>query len=120
MGSDDTFAKTVQLQRDLANEFKSIKQFVNGSTVPSDNIELQKKVLNRAIEYAFQNDSVLRGLGELSDMKRSDGTAKVSIQITKENWHKLNELLLKVDESDIIQLCLQRYVEVVKVKRCLP
>jgi len=121
MGNSDTYIKTVQLDRDLANEFRSIRQFLNGSTdVPTDNLALQTKVLNRAIEYAFENDPVLKGLGELVSMKRSNGTSKVSIEISEDNWMRLVKLLMKVDEADFIQLCLRRYVDEVKVRRCLP
>jgi len=120
MGNDDTFLKTVQLHRDLANEFRSVRQFLNGSKdVPEDNLALQTMVLNRAIEYAFQNDPILHGLNEITAMKRSDGTAKVSIEISMDNWHRLVELLLKADETDFIQLCLRRYIDGVKIKRCL-
>ena len=120
MGNEDTFRKTVQLNRDLANEFRSIRQFLNGSKdVPMDNIELQTKVLNRAIEYAFQTDPIMKGLNALT-VKRSNGTAKVSVEITRENWFRLVALLMKADETDFIQLFLDRYVSEVKLKRCLP
>ncbi len=121
MGNDETFSKTVQLNKLLANEFRSIRQFLNGSKdIPADNIALQTLVLNRAIEYAFQTDPILKGLNTIASMKRSDGTAKVSIEISKENWHRLGDLVLEADEVDFIQLCLGRYVDEVKVKRCLP
>ncbi len=121
MGNDETFSKTVQLNRLLANEFRSIRQVLNGSKdIPADNLALQTKVLNRSIEYAFQNNPILKGLNELTAMKRSDGTAKVSIEITRENWLRLVELLMRADEVDFIQLCLRNYIDEVKVKRCLP
>ena len=121
MGNEDTFRKTVQLNKNLANEFRSVRQFLNGSKdIPTDNIALQTKVMNRAIEYAFQNDPMMKGLNEVTRMKRSNGTAKVSVEITRENWFRLVSLLMKADECDFVQLFLDRYICEVKVKRCLP
>jgi len=124
MGLQSRFLEKVfQLDRNLANEFRSCRQFLNGEA-PKDNNELMHQVLNKAIPYTLSHSPLMLGLVGMSEGARTNGTAKVHMSITPENWDAVQKTLkvpkLMLDEGDMIAYCLKFYMAEVKLKRCLP
>lgn len=115
--------KCCQLDRVVANDFRSSRQFVNGQA-PMDNSKFLFDVLNRAIPYALANSPLMPGMIHLANGDRKDGTAKVELMLKTENWDLIQDVLksfrMKLDEGDLIEYCLKFYLSEVKVKRCLP
>jgi len=121
MGFEQTYSKRLRLERGLANEFSSCKQFLPDD-LTKDKDELRDRVVNNSIKYALTN-GLLRTLADLCDDSRLNGSS-VNVNISAENWWLLVSLLNKVDkkldEGDLIQHCIRCYIQEMKVKRCLP
>ena len=119
--ANKTFTKTLRMERELVNEFSSVKQFLNGDA-PKDNNVLRDVVVNKAIQNAF-SDGPLKALADMCDDSRLNGSS-ISVNISAENWQSLvfllNDIDRKLDEGDLIQFCLKCYIKEIKVKRCLP
>ena len=123
MGFDRAYSKRMRIERSLANEFISCRQFLDNGA-PKDNDELRDTVVDRAIRMSF-SDGLLKTLDELSNHSRLNGTT-VPINIQMESWEKLVLLLNKLkgfrglDEWDLIEFSLKSYLKEMKVKRSLP
>jgi hypothetical protein len=114
--------KCYRLDADVAHEFLSCRQFLNGKA-PTDNLALTFEVLNRAVPYALSRSPILSGIVDVANGKRHTAT-KVDLHITAENWEMIQNFLrairLKLDEGDVIECCLKFYSQEIKLKRCLP
>jgi hypothetical protein len=121
MGFEQTYSKRLRLERGLANEFTSCKQFVPDD-VSKDKDELRDRVVNLAIKREMSN-GLLKTLADLCDDSRLNGCS-VSVNISSENWQSLvfllNKIDKKLDEGDLIQHCLKCYIQEMKMKRSLP
>ena len=122
------YTKRFRLKRDLANEFISVRQFLNGNHEfdKLDNDQLRTLIINRAIDYSFKQDhGLLKTLSELCDHSRLNG-AVVDVNIQVKNWEHLVLLLGrikswgKLDELDLVEEVLRSYIAEIKVKGCLP
>lgn len=111
------------LDREVANEFRSCRQFLNGQ-VTKDNNQLMRDVLNRAIPYALANSPLMLGLVKIADGNRTNGTAKVNLPIDSPNWDAVQNIVkalsMRLDEGDILEYCLKFYIQEIKLKKCLP
>ena len=128
MGFEPTYIKKLRLNRNLANEFTSIRQFL--ATVPGiekmSNDELRALVINRAIEHSFSHEKgLLNILTQLTSNSRVNG-ANIELNIKTDNWEKLVVLVdrtkrwKRLDEWDLIEYCLKIYVEEIKNRRSMP
>ena len=121
MGIERAFSKRLRLERDLAHDFVSCGQYIDGE-LPKNKDDLRNAVVNKAIPYVMRN-GLLKTLSDLCDDSRLNGCT-VSVDITAENWQSLVFLLniidRKLDEGDLIQYCLKCYMKEIKMKRCLP
>jgi len=125
MGFEDTYSKRLRMNRTLANEFKSCRQFFNGK-ITSDNDELRDLVINNAIEHSLKTEGcLLKTLTDLCEHSRLNGS-NVPVNIKTENWEKLVLVLGRVkrwgklDEWDLIEHCLKVYLNEIKLKGKLP
>jgi hypothetical protein len=121
MGFEQTFSKRLRLERGLANEYTSSRQYVPDG-LPKDNDQARDVVVNKAIKHAMSN-GLLKTLADLCDDSRLNGSS-VTVNISVENWQSLvfllNKIDKKLDEGDLIQYCLKCYIQEMKMKRCLP
>jgi len=122
---ESTYSKRLRLDRELANEFISCRQFLNGNNLANlNNDDLRTLVINNAIRHSFER-GLLKTLTDLCDHSRLNGTS-VDIHIETRNWEALVLLLGrmkrwgKLDEWDLIESCLKSYMVEMKVKRGLP
>lgn len=116
------------MNRRLANEFCSCRQFLNGEAQSEfpNNDKLRMHVLNRAIECSMsQEHGLLNILNKLCDNSRTNG-ANLEIDITAENWAVVGDLITKLkswkrmDEYDLLEYVLELYLNELKLKRALP
>jgi hypothetical protein len=114
------------MNRDLANDFVSCRQYLNGSHQYDslDNDQLRALVLDKAVKHS-QEHGLLKVLKEISDHSRLNG-ALVNIEIKTGVWEELVVLLGrvkrwgKVDEEDLLEHCLKCYMSEMKLKKGLP
>ena len=123
MDFESVYSKRLRMNRTLANEFTSCRQFLNGN-LPENNDDLRDLVINNAIEYS-KRSGILKTLSDLCDNSRLNG-ANVPLNIKTENWELLVLLVSRVkswnklDEGDLIEYCLKQYLEEIKLKGRLP
>ena len=123
MDFGDVYSKRLRMKRTLANEFSSCRQFLNGN-VPENNDDLRDLVVNNAIERSMQS-GLLKTLSGLCDNSRRNG-ANVPVNIKTDNWEALVILITRVknwrrfDVGDLIEYCLEQYLEEIKLKGRLP
>lgn len=123
MGFDRAYSKRLRLEKNLANEFSSCRQYLPEiSTTPKDNDALRALVVNKAIARSFDN-GFLRTLADLCDHSRLNGTT-IEVNVSVDNWFMLvdllNRKLNKLDEWDLMGCSLKEYIDEMKLKRCLP
>jgi hypothetical protein len=120
--------KKLRLERELANEYASIKQYLTGAPniAEMSNEEVRILVANRAIEYSFnQPDGLLNILTEIATGSRING-ANSQLGLYPENWERLVSLVEHLrrwkglDELDLAEYCLAIYCALIKERRCLP
>lgn len=126
--SEPTYRRKLRVKRELANEFSSCRQFLNGgpSVNKLDNDQLRVVVLNRAVEYSLtQERGFLKILNELCDNSRRNG-ANIEIDINAGNWAALRDIITKIkswkrmNEGDLLEYVLANYINEMKRRRSLP
>jgi len=115
--------KCYQLDRTVANEFRSCRQYLNGQA-PKDNGQLMFEVLNKAVRYTLERSPLMHEMMRMANGDRTDGTTKLELSITTENWDLVQNVMkamtVRLDEGDVLEYCLKFYLQEIKLKRCLP
>lgn len=122
-GREGIYRKRLRIERGLANEFKSCRQFLNG-TVSENNHQLQTAVLNNAIEHSLKG-GLLKTLNTLCNA-RQKRTAYLMGDIKVENWEYLVLIIGRMkkwgnlSEIELVEQCLKQYIAEMKIGRRLP
>lgn len=119
--ADTLFNETLRLNKDSADDFRSCQRFYS----PTQDEEVHQQFINEAIEYGLQHAPELRLIRNLADANRLNGFT-VTLRIRAENWLAVQRVIQdikvikkKLNEGDIIELCVRCYSEHLKRKKGL-
>lgn len=126
MGFQTAYSKKLRLNRELARDFVSIRQYLD--QIPEiknmPNEQLLELVANKAYQYSMKC-GIVKKLRDLCENNRVNG-AIVTVRISPENWMDMVQTVglakrwNRMDEWDLFEDSLRVYIGEIKNRRCLP